>query len=61
MLQLKKIVSSFLVLVVTSLLAQESQMVTIKRGTYVPLYGTKDKKPVEVNAFRMDEIGRAHV
>jgi formylglycine-generating enzyme required for sulfatase activity len=54
MLQLKKIVSSFLVLVVTSLLAQESQMVTIKRGTYVPLYGTKDKKPVEVNAFRMD-------
>jgi formylglycine-generating enzyme required for sulfatase activity len=54
MLQLKIIISSFLVLLVTSLLAQESQMVTIKRGTYVPLYGTKDKKPVEVNTFSMD-------
>ena len=54
MLPLKIIISSFLVLLVTSLLAQESQMVTIKRGAYVPLYGTKDKKPVEVNSFSMD-------
>lgn len=54
MLRLKIILSSFLVLVVTSLFAQESAMVTIKRGVYVPLYGTKDKKPVEVIAFSMD-------
>lgn len=54
MLQLKIIISSFLVLLVISLLAQESQMVTIKRGAYVPLYGTKDKKPVEVNTFSID-------
>ncbi|PWA04661.1 formylglycine-generating enzyme family protein [Flavobacterium psychrotolerans] len=54
MLQLKIIISTFLVMIVTSLLAQESQMVAIKRGAYVPLYGTKDKKPVEVDAFSMD-------
>ena len=38
----------------TSLIAQEKGMVTIKRGTYVPLYGTTDKKPVEVKAFKID-------
>ncbi len=38
----------------TSLIAQEKGMVTIKRGTYVPLYGTADKKPVEVKAFKID-------
>ncbi|KGO89587.1 hypothetical protein Q764_07400 [Flavobacterium suncheonense GH29-5 = DSM 17707] len=38
----------------TSLIAQEKGMVTIKRGTYVPLYGTTDKKPVEVKTFKID-------
>jgi sulfatase modifying factor 1 len=54
MLQLKIILSSFSLLIATSLLAQNAQMVSIKRGTYVPLYGTTDKKPVEVSAFNMD-------
>lgn len=46
--------STFLVLVSITICAQESQMVLIKRGAYVPLYGTTDKKPVEVAAFKMD-------
>ncbi|UQD54942.1 formylglycine-generating enzyme family protein [Flavobacterium sp. K5-23] len=54
MLQLKKIVSVFSILIATSLWAQESPMVSIKRGTYVPLYGTVDKKPANVNAFKID-------
>ena len=29
-------------------------MVTIKRGTYVPLYGTNDKKPAAVASFKID-------
>jgi sulfatase modifying factor 1 len=54
MLSLKTVMSTFLVLITMSVCAQESQMVLIKRGTYVPLYGTTDKKPVEVAAFKMD-------
>lgn len=54
MLQLKILASAFSLLMAASLLAQDSQMVSIKRGTYVPLYGTTDKKPVEVNAFSID-------
>jgi len=54
MLQLKTTITAFLAFLVTSLLAQESQMVTINRGAYTPLYGTKDKKPVEVNTFKID-------
>lgn len=29
-------------------------MATIESGTYIPLYGTADKKPVKVNAFLLD-------
>jgi sulfatase modifying factor 1 len=55
MLQLNKIVLSILLsLGATSLWAQNVQMVSIKRGAYVPLYGTTNKKPVEVNGFSMD-------
>ncbi|WP_414000375.1 formylglycine-generating enzyme family protein [Flavobacterium sp. W1B] len=44
----------FSLLIAASTLAQDSKMVSIKRGTYVPLYGTTDKKPVEVQSFKMD-------
>ena len=45
---------SFLLLIATSLWSQNAPMVSIKRGAYVPLYGTTDKKPVEIAAFEMD-------
>ncbi len=54
MLHLKIIINSFLLLLTSLLWAQDYQMVTIKRGAYVPLYGTKNKKPVEVDSFKMD-------
>ena len=49
-----KIILIFLLVTTTAINAQVSPMVTIKRGAYVPLYGTTDKKPVEVVAFKMD-------
>jgi formylglycine-generating enzyme required for sulfatase activity len=45
---------SFLLLIATSLWSQNAPMVSIKSGAYVPLYGTTDKKPVEIAAFEMD-------
>ena len=54
MLHLKIIINSFLLLLTSLLWSQDYQMVTIKRGAYVPLYGTKNKKPVEIDAFKMD-------
>lgn len=36
------------------LIAQESEMVVLKEGFFVPLYGTIDKKPVRVKTFKMD-------
>ena len=54
MLKKKIVVSIFLLLIATSLWAQNTPMVSIKRGAYVPLYGTTDKKPVEITAFNMD-------
>jgi len=45
---------SFLLLIATSLWSQNAPMVSIKRGAYVPLYGTTDNKPVEIAAFEMD-------
>lgn len=54
MLRSKIVVFSFLLLIATSLWAQNTPMVSIKRGAYVPLYGTTDKKPVEIAAFEMD-------
>src|SRR5215831_9208366 len=41
-------------LTATSLWAQNTEMAPIKRGTYVPLYGTTDKKPVTVDDFYID-------
>jgi len=54
MLSLKTVISTFMILATIAVFAQDSQMVLIKRGAYVPLYGTKDKKPVTVEAFKMD-------
>ncbi len=53
-LKLKIYLSVFLMLIITSLWAQDTRMVSIKRGTYIPLYGTTDKKPVTVNDFYLD-------
>ncbi|MGV6944446.1 formylglycine-generating enzyme family protein [Sphingobacterium kyonggiense] len=33
---------------------QGQEMVMVKKGSYVPLYGSADKKPVQVNSFFMD-------
>ena len=54
MLKSKIVVFLLLSLIATSLQAQQTPTVTIKRGAYVPLYGTTDKKPVEIAAFSMD-------
>lgn len=50
----KIILLLFSLLVTTSILAQDTKMVLIKRGAYVPLYGTTDKKTVEVQGFNVD-------
>lgn len=34
--------------------ATAQEMALVKKGSYVPLYGSADKKPVQVNAFYMD-------
>jgi len=44
----------FLLGIVTAMGAQETTRVVIKKGSFVPLYGTVNKKPVEVAAFEMD-------
>lgn len=54
MLQFKTVGFIFSLLLSTVLKAQNTQMVAIKKGAYVPLYGTVDKKPVEVHSFTMD-------
>ncbi|PWA08562.1 formylglycine-generating enzyme family protein [Flavobacterium laiguense] len=54
MLQFKIVGVVFLLVLSTVLTAQNTQSVAIKKGAYVPLYGTTDKKPVEVKAFNMD-------
>lgn len=54
MLQFKIVGVIFLLALSTVLRAQNTQMVAIKKGAYVPLYGTTDKKPVDVKAFNMD-------
>jgi formylglycine-generating enzyme required for sulfatase activity len=38
----------------TSNAQDTTNMVTVKEGKFVPLYGSADKKPVEVAAFKMD-------
>ena len=54
MLKNKIVLSLFLLLIATSLLAQGAKMVTIKGGTFVPLYGATTKTPVQVKAFSLD-------
>lgn len=54
MLQVKIVLFSFLLGIGTTLWAQKTPMVSIQGGSYVPLYGTADKKPVAVTAFEMD-------
>ena len=50
----KIVLSLFLLLIATSLWAQGAKMVTIERGTFVPLYGATTKTPVEVKSFYID-------
>lgn len=52
--KLKIILSLFSLLIATSLLAQDTKMVSIKGGTFVPLYGATNKKPVAVASFSLD-------
>jgi sulfatase modifying factor 1 len=54
MFQLKKIAILFLLFIGISLCAQEAKMATINGGNFVPLYGSTDKKPVKVGAFKLD-------
>lgn len=54
MLKLKIYLSVFSMLIATSLWAQTTKMVSVKKGVYIPLYGTTDKKPVTVNNFYLD-------
>ncbi|MEL1239719.1 formylglycine-generating enzyme family protein [Flavobacterium flavipallidum] len=54
MIQARIVLFSFLLGIGTTLWAQKTPMVSIKGGTYVPLYGTADKKPVAITAFEMD-------
>ena len=54
MIYFKKVLQFFSILICTTLWAQTTEMVTIKRGTYVPLYGSTDKKPVQVEGFKID-------
>ena len=51
MLKNKIVLSLFLLIVTTSLVAQEPKMVAIARGKFVPLYGATTKTPVEVKPF----------
>lgn len=46
--------SVFSMFIAASLWAQSTKMVLVKRGDYVPLYGTTDKKPVTVENFYLD-------
>lgn len=54
MLQRKIVLFLLLLGITTSLCAQQTPMVSIKRGAYVPLYGTTGRKPVVITAFEMD-------
>lgn len=51
---LKIVLFTFSLLITTSLWAQDTKMVVIERGAFVPLYGATSKKPVQVKAFNID-------
>ena len=52
--KIKFLIFSSVMLVSYTVSAQDTKMVSIKEGKYVPLYGSADKQPVEVAAFKMD-------
>jgi len=55
MYQPDRIVVSLIIGFITVFLnAQETKMVTIKGGTFVPLYGATTEKPVAVSSFKID-------
>ena len=45
---------TFFLLLTNVIKAQESGMVSIKEGSFIPLYGATSKKPVVVKSFYMD-------
>lgn len=51
---LQKKISVFLVLFTATLFGQQEKMVPIKEGSFVPLYGATNKKPVKVASFEID-------
>ena len=53
LLAIKTIAVSFL-LMATPLVAQEKNMALISGGNYLPLYGTIDKKPIDITPFYLD-------
>lgn len=51
---LKVTIFFFLLLIATSMLAQDTKMAVIKGGSFVPLYGATSEKPIEVVSFNLD-------
>lgn len=55
---LKKITAIFLLFIPMfigdTLCAQEVKMAAVKGGSFIPLYGATNKKPVRINAFSID-------
>ena len=49
-----KITTFFLLFISSVLCAQEVKMASINGGTFVPLYGATNKKPVKVELFKLD-------
>lgn len=52
--KIKYLIFTSVMLVSYTVGAQDTKMVSIKEGSYIPLYGSADKKPVQVAAFKMD-------
>ena len=52
----KLIISYFMILVGVSISFSQgdTEMATIKSGSYIPLYGATEKKEVNVNTFKLD-------
>lgn len=52
--QLAKIKTVLLFSISSALFAQETRMVTIKEGSFVPLYGATKKQPMAIGSFLLD-------
>ena len=50
----KRSVLLILMIVSAGLIAQNSKMAIIKKGSFVPLYGAADKRPVVIDSFQLD-------